>query len=184
MDTKTDGPAWLQRRHWLKAPPGARASRPHNAGTTSPISSSRLDRQQPHDSASSEPKPFPPAGWPGAASRENGAATQRRGCGRDARAPGGAPPPILLAPRGGTAPANAAAPSRFACLRGPSCVFVDHSLSVCFSQFAPLPRSSAQTHPHRLRRNHSEQSRAPNSRKIKGMSHRGSTWSTVLGLSA
>ena len=50
--------------------------------------------------------PFPPAGWTGAASRGNRAATQPRGCGRDARAPGGAPPPILPAPRGGTASAD------------------------------------------------------------------------------
>ena len=76
-----------------EAPPGARASRPHNTGTASPLSSTRLDRQRRHDSASAEPRRFLPAGWPCAASRGNGAATQRRGCGRDARAPGGAPPP-------------------------------------------------------------------------------------------
>ncbi len=51
--------------------PGARASRPHNTGTASPIASTRLDRQWRHDSASAEPMGFPPAGWPGAASREN-----------------------------------------------------------------------------------------------------------------
>ncbi len=97
--------------------PGARASRPHNAGTTSPLSSTRLDRQRRHDSASAKPRPFLPAGWPGAASRGNGAAAQPRECGRDARAPGGAPPPILPARRGGTAPADAAVPSRFVCLQ-------------------------------------------------------------------
>ncbi len=47
----------------------------------------------------------------------NGAATQRRGCGRDARAPGGGAPPILPAPRGGTAPADAAEPFRLVCLQ-------------------------------------------------------------------
>ena len=122
MDTNTHGPPWLRRRHGRKLPPGARASRPHNTGTASPLSSTRLDRQRPHDSASAEPGPFLSAGWPGAASRGNGAAAQRRGCGRDARAPGGAPPPILLASRGGTAPVDAAEPARLVSLLGPSCV--------------------------------------------------------------
>ncbi len=48
-----------------------------------------LDRQRRQDSASAGSMRFPPAGWPCAASGGNGAATQPRGCGRDARAPGG-----------------------------------------------------------------------------------------------
>ena len=51
--------------------------------------------------------------------------------------PGGAPPPILLAPRGGTAPADAAVPSRFVCLRRPSRALVDHSFFFCFRQAPP-----------------------------------------------
>ena len=47
---------------WEEAPPGARASRPHNTGKTSPISSNRVDRQRRQDSASAEPMPFPPTG--------------------------------------------------------------------------------------------------------------------------
>ncbi len=56
-----------------------------------------------------------------------------------ARAPGGAPSPILPAPRGGTAPADAAEPSRFVALGCPSCAFVDHFFSVCFRQAPPPP---------------------------------------------
>ena len=138
MDTNTDGPACCDDVTG-GSPPGARASRPHNTGTASPHFPTRLDRQRRQDSASAEPTPFPPAGWPCAASRENGAATQRRGCGRDARAPGGAPPPIILAPRGGTAPAVAAKPSRLVSLRRSSCAFVDSSFFVCFRQAPPLP---------------------------------------------
>ena len=124
----------LRRSHGMTPPPGARASRPHNTGTASPVSATRLDRQRRQDSASAEPMGFPAAGWPFATSRGNGAATQPRGCGRDARAPGGAPPPILLAPRGGTAPADAAEPFRLVCLRRPSRVFVDHSLFRLFQE--------------------------------------------------
>ena len=40
-------------------------------GTASAISSTRLDRQRRQDPASAEPMPFPPAGWPGAASQGN-----------------------------------------------------------------------------------------------------------------
>ena len=91
-------------------------------------------------------RPFPPAGWPCAASRGNGAATVRRGCGRDARAPGGAPPPILIAPRGGTAPADAAEPSRFVSLRRPSCVFVDPSFFRLFQVRGRRRLSRAMVH--------------------------------------
>ena len=87
-----------------------------------------------HDSASAEPMGFPPVGWPGAASQGNRAARNGSACGRDARAPGGAPPPILLALRGGTAPADAAEPFRLVCLRRPSRVFVDHSLFRLFQE--------------------------------------------------
>ena len=62
MDTNTNGPALLQRRHGRKPPPGARASRPHNTGTVSPLSPTRLDQQRRHDSASAEPMGFPAAG--------------------------------------------------------------------------------------------------------------------------
>ena len=41
-------------------------------------------------------------------------------------------PSFLLRDEGGTAPADAAVPSRFVCLRRPSCVFVDSSLSRLF----------------------------------------------------
>ena len=58
MDTKTDGPAWLQRRHGRKSLPGARASRPHNTGTASPVSSTRLDRQRRQDSPLAGPRGF------------------------------------------------------------------------------------------------------------------------------
>ena len=63
-------------------------------------------------------------GGQGATSRGNGAATQPRGCGRDARAPGGAPPPILncSARRHCSCRCGSAVP-----LRVPSCVFVDSS---------------------------------------------------------
>ncbi len=166
MDTKTDGPACLRRRHGMKAHLGARASRPHNTGTASPISPTRLDRQRRRDSASAEPMGFPPAGWPCSASRGNGAATQRRGCGRDARAPGGAPPPILRkypfdigchTPRStthrsihwcsfvsiGGSPfpvVDISFPfvSFFVSLRCPSCDFVALSF-FCFRQAPPLP---------------------------------------------
>jgi len=40
-----------------------------SVGTASTISSTQLDRQRRQDSASAEPMPFPPAGWPGAASQ-------------------------------------------------------------------------------------------------------------------
>ncbi len=146
--------------------PGARASRPHNTGTASPLSSTQLDRQRRHDSASVEPMGFPPAGWPGAASRGNRAATQPRECGRDARAPGGAPPPILRkypfdigchTPRStthrsihwcsfvsiGGSPfpvVDISFPfvSFFVSLRCPSCDFVALSF-FCFRQAPPLP---------------------------------------------
>ncbi len=54
-----------------KAQPGARASRPHNTGKASPISSPRVDRQGRHTSASAEPMRFPPARWTGALSQGN-----------------------------------------------------------------------------------------------------------------
>ena len=53
------------------APPGARASRPHNSGKALRNSSTRLDRQRLQGSALAGPMPFPPAGWPGAASQGN-----------------------------------------------------------------------------------------------------------------
>ena len=74
---------------WEEALPGARASRPHNTGTASPVSSTRLDRQRRQDSASAEPTPFRAAGSPGAISQGNRAARNGSACGRDARAPGG-----------------------------------------------------------------------------------------------
>ncbi len=150
----------------MKAQPGARASRPHNTGPASRLSSTRLDRQRRHDSVSVEPKPFPPAGWPCAASRGNGAATQPRECGRDARAPGGAPPPILrkypfdigchtprstthrsihwcsfVSIRGSPFPVgDISFPFVYflVALVGPSCNFVDPSFSLCFRQAPPL----------------------------------------------
>ena len=83
-----------------RRPPGARASRPHNTGKASPNSSTRLDRQRRQDSALTEPLPFLSAGWPGAASQGNCAAPNGSACGRDARAPRGAPLPVAPAPRG------------------------------------------------------------------------------------
>ena len=137
--------------------PGARASRPHNTGKGSPISSTELDRQRRHDSTSADPcgcrRPCDRA----AASRGNRAATQRRGCGRDARAPGGGASslrsypsrgrllPSLLPLQGVTLPSlllfegargllagPQAVPMRckasgFVALRWPSCVFVENS---------------------------------------------------------
>ena len=82
-----------------EAHPGARASRPHNTGKASPNSSTRVDRQRRRGSAWAGLMRFPPAGLPhrGETERHHGGA-----CGRDARAPGWAPLPIALAPRGGT----------------------------------------------------------------------------------
>ena len=82
---------------WDEGPPRERG-RPARTrlAKPSPISSTRLDRQPRHDSASAEPKWFPPAGWPVAASQGNGAVRNAIACGRDARAPGGAPLPSLL----------------------------------------------------------------------------------------
>ena len=57
-------------------------------GTASAISSTRVDRQGRHASASAGPMRFPPAGRPAAPSQGNRAATQGTACGRDARAPG------------------------------------------------------------------------------------------------
>ena len=74
-----------------KAPPGPRASRPHNTGKGSPLSSTWLDRQRRQDSASAEPRRFSVAGWPAAISRGIRAARNGSACGRDARAPGGLP---------------------------------------------------------------------------------------------
>ena len=87
---------------WDEAHPGTRASRPHNTGKASPISSTRVDRQRRRDAASAGPLRFPPAGWPVAPSRGNRASRNVGACGRDARAPGWAPLPIALAPRGST----------------------------------------------------------------------------------
>ena len=47
------------------AHPGARASRPHNTGKASPISSTRIERQRRHGSASAGTMRFPPAGGTG-----------------------------------------------------------------------------------------------------------------------
>ena len=71
INTKTDGPPLLRRRHGVK--PTRERGRPARTflGTASAISSTRLDRQRRQDPASAEPMPFPPAGWPGAASQGN-----------------------------------------------------------------------------------------------------------------
>jgi len=69
-------------------------------GTTQPVSSTPLQRLTRHDFASAKPTPFLPAGWPGAISQGNSAVRYGSACGRDARAPGGAPLSIALAPRG------------------------------------------------------------------------------------
>ena len=71
INTKTDGPPLLRRRHGMK--PTRERGRPARTflGTASAISSTRLDRQRRQDPASTEPMPFPPAGWPGAASQGN-----------------------------------------------------------------------------------------------------------------
>ena len=82
--------------------PGTRASRPHNTGKASPNSSTRVDRQRRRGSASAGPMRFPPAGWTVAPSQGNRASPNGGACGRDARAPGWAPLPIALAPRGST----------------------------------------------------------------------------------
>ena len=93
MDTNRDGtPSMTNRarmhlrycdlditKSWEEAHPGARASRPHNTGKASPISSTRIDRQRRPGSASAEPMRFPPAGWSGAPSQGNRAATQGTG---------------------------------------------------------------------------------------------------------
>ena len=67
-----------------------------NPGTASAISSTRVDRQRCHGSASAGPMRFPPAGRPAAASQGNRAAGEGRGCGRDARAPGGCRPDVAV----------------------------------------------------------------------------------------
>ena len=59
-------------------------------GTASAISSTRVDRQRRHGSASPGPMPFPPKGWTVASSQANSAVRDGSACGRDARAPGGA----------------------------------------------------------------------------------------------
>ena len=85
MNTNWDGPPSMTsgaRMHlryrdleipasWEEAHPGARASRPHNTGRASPISSTRIDRQRRPGSAWAVPMRFPPAGWTGAASQGN-----------------------------------------------------------------------------------------------------------------
>ena len=124
MHTNTDGTPLVRRRYGLKAHPGARASRPHNTGRASLISSTRLDRQRRQDSAWSEPMAIPPAGWPGAASQGNGAIRNGSACGRDARAPGGRLFQSLLPLKGagaglpGCGPADAADSPRLMALRG------------------------------------------------------------------
>ena len=67
-------------------------------GTASANSSTRPDPQRPRDSASADPMPLPPAGWPGAASQDNRAARNGSACGRDARAPGWASPRDVVVP--------------------------------------------------------------------------------------
>ena len=127
-----------------EAHPGTRASRPHNTGKASPISSTRVDRQRRQDSASAGPMPFPLAGWPVAPSRGNRASPNGGACGRDARAPGWAPLPIALAPRGGVRRRGGLQPcrcGRAVPLRGPSSFFVCLRGSLfffCFKQ-AGLP---------------------------------------------
>ena len=62
MDTNTDGPPLLRRRHGMK--PTRERGRPARTrpGTASAISSTQLDRQRGQDTASAEPMAFPPAG--------------------------------------------------------------------------------------------------------------------------
>ena len=66
---KTDGPPLVGRRQRMK--PTRERGRPARTilGTAWFISSTRLDRQRRQDSALSEPMPYRPAGWPGAASQ-------------------------------------------------------------------------------------------------------------------
>ena len=65
------GPPLPRRRHGKR--PTWERGRPARTiiGTASAISSTWLDRQRRRDSASAEPMPYPPAGWPGAASQGN-----------------------------------------------------------------------------------------------------------------
>ena len=114
MNTKTDGPPLLRRRHGMKPPRERGRPARTSLGTASAISSTRVDRQRRQDSASAEPMPFPPAGWPGAASQGNGAARNGIACGRDARAPGGGLLPSLLPLKG----ARAGLPGRSPCRCG------------------------------------------------------------------
>ena len=133
MDTKTDDPPVLRRRHGMK--PTRERGRPARTslGTASVNSSTRVDRQRRLDAASAEPVAFPPAGWPGAASQGNGAARNGIACGRDARAPGGALSHQSCSSRGhppacrAAAGADAAVPSRLVALGRPSCALVDNS---------------------------------------------------------
>ena len=106
MGTRTDGPPSTTSgakmllhfcpvgvtMSWEEAHPGARASRPHKSSRSF---AHLLDPDRPATAPGrcvGRAMRFPPAGWPAAASRGNWAATQGRGCGRDARAPGGCRP--------------------------------------------------------------------------------------------
>ncbi|MDE2667710.1 MAG: hypothetical protein OXI69_16325 [Acidobacteriota bacterium] len=71
MDSKTDGPPLLRRRHGMKPTRERGRLARKSLGTASAISSTRFGRQGRHDSASAEPMPFPPAGCLGAASQGN-----------------------------------------------------------------------------------------------------------------
>ena len=86
--TATEGGAPRERRRPARTRPG----------TASANSFTRPDPQRPRDSASADPMPLPPAGWPGAASQDNRAARNGSACGRDARAPGGASPRDVVVP--------------------------------------------------------------------------------------
>ena len=76
-------------RSWDEAPRERGRPARTNLPAASPISSTRIDRQRRQGSASAGPMRLPPAGWPAATSQGDRAVGKGRGCGRDARAPGG-----------------------------------------------------------------------------------------------
>ncbi len=71
MDTNTDGAPLVGRRQGMNPTRERGRDARTIIGTASAISSTRLDRQRRQDSASAEPMPLPPAGWPGATSQGN-----------------------------------------------------------------------------------------------------------------
>ena len=111
-------------------------------GTVLAISSTRVDRQRRLDSASAEPRPFPPAGGPGATSQGNRAARNGSACGRDARAPGWGLLPSLLLLKGSRAGFRGRGPwrcSRAVTLAGPLCNFVDRPFGITGACVRPPP---------------------------------------------